>query len=154
MKKLLILLIIISLTWRYIIPPLVFADLKFDTVDRPIKRKSRYPYVHKPGYYFLKTLNRRYWGGAKVFFKRLKPVLARYESSLLTPRLKVTIKFEVDCSSQLTRLIVQNAPNDEFVEDVQRFLTSAKFRWLKCRSPYADKFEFGVLLRANSYAHD
>ncbi|HAS43440.1 MAG TPA: hypothetical protein DCS93_23370 [Microscillaceae bacterium] len=146
MKKLLILLIIINLCWKYIIPPLIFSDIRLDAVDRPVKPKSRYPYAYKPSYYFLKTLNRRYWGGAKVFFKRLEPILARYESSLLSQKCKVTIKFEMTCSSELTRLIVQNAPNDEFAEDIQIFLTSAKFRWLKCRSPYTDKFEFQILL--------
>lgn len=129
-------------------PPILFGDMTFDTVDRPAKRKPRYPYLHQPQYFFLKTLNRRYWGKANVFFKRLKPILARHEAALDSSRinLKVTIKFEMSCANELTQLTVQNAPNDAFIEDIRKFLTSAQFRWLKCRSPYPDKFEFEVLL--------
>jgi len=146
MKKILIILVVTSICWKYIIPQFRFNRVKLNTVDRPVKPKQRYPYAYQPSYYFLKTLNRRYWGGAKVFFKRLEPILKRYESSLLIQKLKVTIKFEMNCSSQLTQLVVQNGPDDEFAEDIKMFLTSAKFRWLKCRSPYNDKFEFQVLL--------
>lgn len=144
-------MIALSLAWKFLILPFFFADFAIDIVDHPRKPKSGLPYVFNPTHHLKQTLDDRYWGGYKVFFKHLKPMLARHEAKSKGFSGYVKIIFEINCKSELNRLVVQNAPNDEFARDIETFLTSAKFRWKKCRSPFPNKIEFEVVLENDDW---
>lgn len=149
MKKLLILLIFLSIV-RIVWQSAAKKSLKTSPKSAQTVTKPSYPFVFEPSKYFIKTLHRRYWGGARVFFKQLEPILARY--NVLEGYNKhqlVRIRFEIDCQGEMHLLNIHNAPSNEFAQDIQGFLTSAKFRWLKCNSSFKDKFDFRVLLSPN-----